>query len=74
MDLPTRTAVPALAVCRALHCLSVPAFPSEERLAPRMDLGMDFKQKESRFRLDIRKKCFPVRVVRPWHLDDPEQL
>ncbi|KFW84090.1 hypothetical protein N305_07863, partial [Manacus vitellinus] len=22
---------------------------------------------ESRFRLDIRNKFFPVRVVRPWH-------
>ena len=26
-----------------------------------------FKQKEGRFRLDIRKKFFPVRVVRHWH-------
>ena len=29
--------------------------------------GDDFKLKEGKFRLDIRKKFFPVRVVRPWH-------
>ena len=28
--------------------------------------GDGFKQKESRFRFDIRKKSFTVRVVRPW--------
>ncbi|KFR05839.1 hypothetical protein Y956_12475, partial [Nipponia nippon] len=26
-----------------------------------------FKWKEGRFRLDLRKKFFTTRVVRPWH-------
>ncbi|KFQ92566.1 hypothetical protein Y956_06601, partial [Nipponia nippon] len=26
-----------------------------------------FKLKEGRFRLDIRRKCFMVRMVRHWH-------
>ncbi|KFQ82892.1 hypothetical protein N335_10891, partial [Phaethon lepturus] len=26
-----------------------------------------FKLKEGRFRLDLREKFFPMRVVKPWH-------
>jgi len=29
--------------------------------------GSGFKLKEGRFRLDIRKKSFALRVVMPWH-------
>ena len=29
--------------------------------------GNSFKLKEERFRLDLMKKLFPVRVVSPWH-------
>ena len=29
--------------------------------------GNGFKWKEGRFRLDIRKKLFTMRLVKPWH-------
>jgi len=29
--------------------------------------GGGFKLREGRFRLGIRKKCFTMRVVTPWH-------
>ena len=29
--------------------------------------GNSFKRKEGRFRLDIRRKFFTLRVVNPWH-------
>lgn len=48
-DLPARTAVPALAACSALNCPFRPCLSTEERLAQKMDLGMDFRGKEGRF-------------------------
>jgi len=30
-------------------------------------MGIGFQLKEGRFRLDIRKKFFTLRVMKPWH-------